>query len=69
MIGMTNTEFSRIVADISEARKMNKTAIARQMGVSKVSLNLFEKNGVPASKVALYMSRIKPLLLDELLVR
>jgi DNA-binding XRE family transcriptional regulator len=56
---MSGQDFKKIVEGICITHNTNKTAMSKILGISKVTLNIYEKNGVPIQKVPLIMYRMK----------
>ena len=61
---MTGQHFKEIVESICMTRKVKKIAISRYLGISKVSLNLYEKNGVPIQVKPLIMMKLRKFMFD-----
>lgn len=62
---MTGTDFKVIIDSIKETKEISKVAIAKQIGVSIVTLNNYIRDGVPVRKTPLVMSRLKIYVLDQ----
>jgi hypothetical protein len=56
---MNGQDFKQIVEEICAAHHTNKTAMSKILGISKVTLNIYEKKGVPVQKLPLIMHRMK----------
>jgi DNA-binding transcriptional regulator YiaG len=61
---MTGQHFKEIVESICMTKHVKKTVISRYLGISKVTLNKYEKFGVPIGKKAMVMSGIRNFMFD-----
>lgn len=61
---MTGEYFKDVVKRVCETKHLNKTQVSRYLKIHKVTLNLYEKNGVPKYKAPLVMKRLNDLLFD-----
>jgi hypothetical protein len=63
---MTGQEFKMIVEEVCAEKNIKKTVLSINLGISKVTLNKYEKNGVPPQKLPLIMHRLKTYRFDVL---
>jgi hypothetical protein len=61
---MTGQHFKEIVESICMTKRVKKTVISRYLGISKVTLNKYEKNGLSIKKQPMIMTQLRNFMFD-----